>query len=312
VLNAAAGSVIPGRFLDNLSGYRPQGAAQDAIITLWTARVTHDYLQALQCELVAGRDFSREIATDAEAACVINESAAQSLGWTAATAIGKQVAEIGTGQGDTDVLRTVVGVVKDFHFESLQEPIKPAIFTIGKNNLTFALVRVRPEKLAETLAALQAQWQNFLPDFPSQYFFLDEDFGRLYEKERRLGRIVGSFAFLAMFIACLGLLGMASFVAQQRTKEIAVRKVLGASATSVMAMLSKDFLKLVALAFVLAAPVAYLAMHRWLQDFAYRIPLGVEVFVAAGVLMLLITLLTVSTQAARAALKNPVEAIRYE
>jgi putative ABC transport system permease protein len=312
VLNAAAGSVIPGRFLDNLSGYRPQGAAQDAITTLWTARVTHEYLQTLQCELVAGRDFSREIATDAEAAYVINESAAQALGWAPADAIGKIVAEIGTGEGDTDALRTVVGVVKDFHFESLQEPIKPAIFTISKNNLGFALVRVRPENLTETLAALESQWQNFLPDFPNQYFFLDEDFGRLYEKERRLGRIVGSFAFMAMLIACLGLFGMASFVAQQRTKEIAVRKVLGATATSVMAMLSKDFLKLVALAFVLAAPVAYLAMHRWLEDFAYRIPLGVEVFVAAGVLMLLITLLTVSTQAARAALMNPAEAIRYE
>lgn len=311
VLNAAAGSVIPGRFLDNLSGYRPQGAAQDAIITLWTARVTHEYLQTLQCELVAGRDFSREIVTDAETA-VINESAAQMLGWTPADAIGKQVAEIGNGEDDTDLMRTVVGVVKDFHFESLQEPIKPAIFTISKNNLRFGLVRVRPENLTETLAFLESQWQNFLPGFPSQYFFLDEDFGRLYEKEHRLGRIVGSFAFLAMFIACLGLFGMASFVAQQRTKEIAVRKVLGATAISVMTMLSTDFLKLVALAFVLAAPVAYLAMHRWLEDFAYRIPLGVETFVAAGVLMLLITLLTVSTQAARAALANPVEAIRYE
>ncbi len=312
VLSVAAGSVIPGRFLDNLSAYRPEGAAQDAIVTLWTARVTHDYLQALQCELVAGRDFSRAIATDADVACVINESAAQALGWTAATAIGKQVAEIGNGEGDTDLMRTVVGVAKDFHFESLQEPIKPAIFTISKYNLRFALMRVRPQNLAETLAALQAQWQNFLPDYPNQYFFLDEDFGRLYEKERRLGRIVGSFAFLAMFIACLGLFGMASFVAQQRTKEIAVRKVLGATTTSVMAMLSKDFLKLVALAFVLAAPMAYFAMQRWLQDFAYRIPLGVEVFVAAGAFMLLITLLTVSAQAARAALANPVEAIRYE
>lgn len=312
VLSAAAGSVIPGRFLDNLSGYRPQGAAQDAIITLWTARVTHEFLQTLQCDLVAGRDFSREIATDAEAACVINESAAQALGWTPADAIGKQVAEIGTGEGDTDLMRTVVGVVRDFHFESLQEPIKPAVFTISKNSLRFALVRIRPEDLTATLAALESQWQNFLSDFPSQYFFLDEDFGRLYEKEHRLGRIVGSFAFLAMFIACLGLFGMASYVAQQRTKEIAVRKVLGATAMSVMAMLSKDFFKLVALAFVLAAPVAYLAMHRWLEDFAYRTPLGVEVFGVAGVLMLLITLLTVSTQAARAALTNPAEALRYE
>ncbi len=312
VLNAAAGSAIPGRFLDNLSGYRPQGAAQDAIITLWTARVTHEYLQTLQCELVAGRDFSREVATDAEAACVINEAAAQALGWTPADAVGKQVAETGTGEGDTDLMRTVVSVVKDFHFESLQEPIKPAIFTISKNNLRFALVRVRPESLAETLAGLQAQWENLMPEHRSQYFFLDEDFGKLYEKEKRLGRIVGSFAFLAMFIACLGLLGMASFVAQQRTKEIAVRKVLGATATSVIAMLSKDFLKLVTLAFVLAAPVAYLAMQRWLEDFAHRISLGVEVFVAAGVLTLLITLLTVSTQAARAALTNPAEAIRYE
>jgi putative ABC transport system permease protein len=312
VLGVAAGSVIPGRFLDNLSGYRPQGAAQDAIITLWTGRVTHEYLQTLQCELVIGRDFSREIATDADAACVINESAAQALGWTPATAIGKQVAEIGTGQGDTDLMRTVVGVVKDFHFESLQEPIKPVIFTIGKYNLGFALVRARPENLAETLAALQAQWQSFLPDHPSQYFFLDEDFGRLYEKERRLVQIVGSFAFFAMFIACFGLFGMASYMAQQRTKEIAVRKVLGASVRGIMALLSQDFVKLVLLANIIAWPIAYFVMNWWLQDFAYRIDLGWLVFALAGGASIGIALLTVSTQAIKAALANPANSLRYE
>lgn len=312
VVSVAAGSVIPGRFLDNLSGYRPEGAASDAFVTLWTARVTHEYLQTLQSSIVAGRNFSRAIATDAATACVINEAAALALGWTSATAVGKQVVEIGNGEDVSDLNRTVVGVVQDFHFESLQEPIKPAIFTLNEHVLRFALVRVRPENLSETLATLQTQWQNLLPDFPSHYFFLDEDFGKLYEKERRLGRIVGSFAFLAIFIAGLGLFGLASFVAQQRTKEIAVRKVLGASAFGVMAMLSKDFLKLAVLAFVLAAPVAYFAMRLWLADFAYRTTLGAELFVAAGAFLVLVTLLTVSTQAARAALANPVESLRYE
>jgi putative ABC transport system permease protein len=308
----ATGSVIPGRFLDNLSGYRPEGAAQDAVILLWTARVSHDYLRTLQVELVAGRDFSREMTTDTLQACVINETAAHLLGWTPATAVGKQLAEIGSGNNDTDLVRTVVGVVKDFHVESLQEAIKPAIFTIGKSTLAFAMARVRPENLAETLASLQAQWQALLPNHPDQYFFLDADFGRLYEKERRLGQIVGSFAFLAIFIAALGLFGMASFVAQQRTKEIAVRKVLGASAPGVMILLTKDFLKLITVAFLLAAPVGYLVMQRWQQDFAYRIDLSAGEFVLAGGLLLLITLLTVSTQAIKAALANPVVSLRYE
>jgi putative ABC transport system permease protein len=203
-------------------------------------------------------------------------------------------------------------VAKDFHVESLQEAIKPAIFTVGKSNLAFALVRVRPANLAETIASLQAQWQALLPNHPFQYYFLDADFGRLYEKERRLGQIVGSFAFLAIFIAGLGLLGMASFVAQQRTKEIAVRKVLGASVAGVITLLTKDFLKLIVLAFLLAAPMGYLAMRHWLQDFAYRIDLGAEEFVFAGGVLLLITLVTVSSLAVKAALANPVEALRNE
>jgi putative ABC transport system permease protein len=178
--------------------------------------------------------------------------------------------------------------------------------------LGFALVRVRPENLTETLVALQAQWQSFLPDHPSQYFFLNEDFGRLYEKERRLGQIVGGFAFLAMFIACLGLLGMASYVAQQRTKEIAVRKVLGASVGRITILLSQDFVKLVLLANIIAWPVAYFAMNWWLQDFAYRIDIGWQMFLLAGGAAIGIALLTVSTQAIKTALANPVEALRYE
>jgi putative ABC transport system permease protein len=312
VVSVAAGSVIPGRFLDNLSGYRPEGAAQDAFIALWTARVSHEYLRTLQVELVAGRDFSREITTDTLQACVINEAAAHIMGWTPATAVGKQVAEIGGGNNDTDLVRTVIGVVKDFHVESLQEAIKPAIFTIGKSALRFALVRVRATNLAETLASVQTQWQALLPNHPYEFFFLDADFGRLYEKERRLGKIVGSFAFLAVFIACLGLFGMASFVAQQRTKEVAVRKVLGASVSGIIGLLSKEFIKLVVIATFIAWPIAWYAMNLWLQDFAYRIDLSVWIFLMAGTVIAAIALLTVSTQAIKTALANPVEALRYE
>jgi putative ABC transport system permease protein len=312
VVSVAAGSAIPARFLDNLSGYRAEGTAQDNFSALWTARVSHDYLRTLQVEPVAGRDFSREITTDTLQACIINEAAAHFLGWTPATAVGKQLAEIGGGNNDTDLMRTVIGVVKDFHVESLQEAIKPAIFTIGKSVLRFAMVRVRTTNLPETLASLQAQWQALLPNHPYEYFFLDADFGRLYEKERRLGRIAGSFAFLAVFIACLGLFGMASFVAQQRTKEIAVRKVLGASVSGIIGLLSKEFVKLVLIANFIAWPIAYYAMNRWLQDFAYRIDLGAWIFLLAGAVIAAIALLTVSYQAINAALTNPVEALRYE
>jgi putative ABC transport system permease protein len=174
------------------------------------------------------------------------------------------------------------------------------------------VARIRLENIPATIAFLQEKWQAFESGYPFRYNFLDEDFGRLFRNEERQSKIFGYFTILAIFIACLGLFGLASFIAEQRTKEIGVRKVLGASVQQIILLLSKDFTKLVTIAFAIAAPVAYFAMNKWLQDFAYRTDLSPAIFALAGVLALLIAWLTVSYQAIKAALTNPVEALRYE
>ena len=202
--------------------------------------------------------------------------------------------------------------MKDFHFESLHEPIKPMAMTIVPEQFRNVVVRIRPEQMTETLAVLQQQWEAYEPGHPYRFHFLDDDFGRAYEKDRRLGLIFGYFAVLAIFIACLGLFGLASFITEQRTKEIGVRKVLGASVGGIVLLLSKEFTKLVVVAFVVAAPLAYFASQWMLQDFAYRVAISWWIFLIAGVATLAIAWLTVSYQSIKAALTNPVEALRYE
>ena len=173
-------------------------------------------------------------------------------------------------------------------------------------------VKISPEGLPETLAALEKRWQALAGERPFEYRFLDQQFGALYRFEARAGQIFGVFAVLAVLIACLGLFGLASFTAEQRTKEIGIRKVLGASISSILILLSRDFLKLVVLAFVVAAPLAYFAMRQWLQNFAYRTDMDAVLFILVGVLAILIALATVSYQSLKAALADPVEALRYE
>lgn len=233
------------------------------------------------------------------------------MGFTPESAVGKRLTELGGTPEENDT-RTIVGVIKDFHFESLHLQIKPMVLSINPRQFGNISVRIRPENISATIGFLQEQWQAFEPGYPWRYTFLDEDFGRLFQREERLSQIFGMFTVLAVFIACLGLFGLASFIAEQRTKEIGVRKVLGATAQSVVMLLSKEFTKLVGLAFVIAAPIAYFMMRNWLQDFAYRTTLSPLLFLGAGVLALVIAWLTVSYQAFKAALTNPVEALRYE
>jgi putative ABC transport system permease protein len=173
-------------------------------------------------------------------------------------------------------------------------------------------IRLRPDDIPSALTFLQEKWQEYRPDYPFSYYFIDERFNQRYENEEKLGKLFSLFSLLAIAVACLGLFGLAAFTAEQRTKEIGIRKVLGASVAGILSLLSKDFVKLVVVANIIAWPVAWYAMNRWLQDFAYRIDIGWWVFAFAGGLALLIALLTVSTQAIKAALANPVESLRYE
>ena len=280
--------------------------------------IDEDYLPTLGMEIVAGRNFSREISSDAERALIVNEAFVAEYGWD--NAIGQRL----PGQSFED--HEIIGVVKDFNFESLHGAVSPLALVInprvvlqGVSDVGFPVpptpkiaVRIKPDDIRGTVATLEQSWKRIAPDQPYNYTFVDETLDSQYRQEERLGQIVSLASLLAIVIACLGLFGLAALAVARRTKEIGVRKVLGASASSLALLLSKDFAKLVLVAFVLAVPAAYLAVDWWLQDFAYRITPGVGTFALAGLLALTIALVTVSYQAIKAALADPVDSLRYE
>ena len=280
--------------------------------------IDEDYLPVLGMELVAGRNFSRENPSDAARGIIVNEAFAAEYGWE--NAIGQRL----PGQHFED--HEIIGVVKDFNFESLHGEVRslalvvnPRAVLAGVSDVGMAVpatpkiaVRIKPENIPGTLATLERTWQHVAPDQPYEYSFVDEAVDSQYRQEKRLGKIVGIASILAIVIACLGLFGLAALAVARRTKEIGIRKVLGASTPGLALLLSKDFALLVSVAFVLATPVAYLVMNYWLQDFAYRIEISWGIFLMAGLTALGVALLTVSYQAVRAALSDPVKALRYE
>jgi putative ABC transport system permease protein len=259
-----------------------------------------NFLEVFKVGLAAGRNFPPGVSRD-QNVVLVNETLAKKAGWT--DAVGKDVEFI-------EDSKRVIGVIKDFYFSSFHEPIGPMVLFPGEGkNLA---VRIRPGDVPKTVALLKDVFESVTTTQPFDFFFLDDEFNALYRKERRTGEIFGAFAILAVVIASLGLLGLAAFAVERRTKEIGIRKVLGASAPRLAVRLSREFVVLVLLANVIAWPIAYYAMSRWLQDFAYRIPLSLWPFVLAGVGALVIALLTVGAQTVRAAAANPVETLRYE
>jgi len=268
--------------------------------------VDFDYLQQFRIRMAAGRAFSRQFATDTTQAMILNETAVKLLGYASpAQAIGKKFDQFGnTGK--------IVGVVKDFHFRSLQEGIKPLSIRMVPLQCDLLCVNVDGHHLQATIDAIERKWKRMLPDRPFSYFFLDEFFDRQYRSEERFGKLFLYFAGLAIFISCLGLMGLASYSTLQRTKEIGVRKVIGASAGGIVLLLSKDFLQLVGWAFLIAAPLSWFFIDGWLQGFAYRIHFYWWIFAVAGLTAFLIAFATVSFQAIRAALANPIKSLRTE
>ncbi|MBC6989062.1 ABC transporter permease [Hymenobacter sp. BT491] len=267
--------------------------------------VDPQYIPTLGIRLAAGRNFSKAFSTDT-AAVILNEMAARTFGW-GKNALGHTLSR-SDNQGKKRTFR-VIGVIRDFHFKSLHEPISPLLMTLGDNSGS-VIAKVKTQDIAGLLASLKKQWSSFVPEEPFLYSFMDERFMQTYEAERKIGRILYIFAGLTIFVACLGLFGLATFTAEQRTKEIGIRKVLGASVTNIVGLLSRDFLRLVLIANLVAWPLAWWAINKWLQDFAYRVSIGWWVFALAGVAALLIALLTVSVQATRAAIANPVKSLR--
>ncbi len=304
VLNVSLAGSVPGR-VGTSRGYQWPGQEKDQDgKSFYTMFVDHQTIGALGLQLLQGRNFSNEISTDATSGYILNETAVRELGWD--DPIGKPFKVWDEEMGQ------VIGVVKDFNFRSLHQKIEPLVLDIKPEWSWTAAIRIAPNGVANTLSFVQTQWRALEPDLPLSYRFLDADFDRLYRSEERLGQLFSSFAFLALFVACLGLFGLASFTAEQRTREIGIRKVLGATVAEILLLLSKEFTKLVAFAFLVAAPFAYFAMSTWLQNFAYHINLGFTPFLLGGGLALIIALVTVSAQALKAALANPIEALRYE
>lgn len=271
---------------------------------IYQTMADYDYLDVYGISLVAGRYFSPAHPADTAGAVVLNETAVRQLGWTLENAVGRTVR-----RNNNDL--PVIGVVKDFQMHAMHLPTAPLMIQLASSWVNRVGIRIRPDDLSNTLAGIEATWAQNTP-FPFDYQFLDDNFNQLYKADLKLGEGVGYFTIIALLIAGLGLFGLATHTAEQRTKEIGVRKVLGASIPSLIALLSIDFVKIVVIAFTLAAPVAYFAMSRWLSDFAFRIELSWQIFVWAGIAALLTALLTVSYQAVRAALADPVKSLRYE
>lgn len=269
-------------------------------------RVDYDFFPALGMEIVAGRNFSPEIKTDSFQAVMVNESTVRRMGWD--NPIGKKI-QFGTT--DTLPFSLVVGVVKDFHQQWLYDPIEPLMFLPRKVNY-FAHVRLSKQNVENSLAHIQAQWKDVYPNTPLEYVFLNDEFFAQYEEDQRRGNIFSLFTFLTIVIACLGLLGLASFTAEQRTREIGIRKVVGAGEREIIFLLTKDFVLLIALATPFAFALSWLATYNWLNAFAFHTGLKFITFAGSLLLTVIITLATTSFQAWRAAKSDPVKAIRYE
>ena len=268
--------------------------------------VDWDYVSQYKIVMAAGRSFSRDYQTDTTQAMLINETAASMFGYRSPDqAIGRRFSLLGR-EG------RIVGVMKDFHFHSLQQEIKPLCMRIEPDGCYLVSVNVSTRDLPKTLSAIENKWKIAIPHRPLIYYFLDEFFDKQYRSEERFGRLFLYFAILAILISCMGLLGLSSYSTIQRTREIGVRKVMGATVPDIVNLLSRDFLKLVCISFVIASQIAWWFMYEWLQDFAYRTVISWWVFVSAGLLSLLIAVITISFQAIKAAIANPVISLKTE
>ena len=277
--------------------------------------VDYDYIKTLDLELLAGRGFSEEMGTDKDHAFIINETAVKNMGFgSPENALGQKLSWNVWNNVNPDSLKEgqVIGVVKDFNYKSLYEKVETAVLQIFPDAAVKVAVKMNTTDAENTIAQVGEVWNQFTAEYPLEYKFLDENFEEMYKAEDKLKLLLGIFTGLAIFVGCLGLFGLAAFSAERRKREIGIRKVLGASVENIVVLLSKDFLKLVLLALLIASPIAWYFMNDWLQDFAYRIDIGWYVFAIAGISAISIALITVGFHAVKAALRNPVSNIRTD
>jgi hypothetical protein len=280
-----------------------EGKSPEDNVVLEVTSTGYDFIEIFDMEVVEGRSFSKEFLTDEEEAVVINETAKKIIGME--NPVGKQLIF-------GDATTTIIGVVKDYHFKSLHSEIEPLLMAIVPSLYRYVLIKLESGDIPGTLAGIEDTWNTFFPDTPFEYHFLDEAYDTLYRTEQRMGTLFNYSTVLAILISCLGLFGLASFMAEKRTKEIGIRKVLGASLSGIAVLLNKQFAKWVLVANLISWPIAYYAMSKWLQGFAYRINLGIWTFALAAMIALAIAVMTVSYQSIKAALTNPADSLRYE
>jgi putative ABC transport system permease protein len=298
----------------NNNSFWPEGTqpSQDNMISMQNWFVDHDYVPTLDMKIVQGRNFSREFPSDSTAV-ILNQTAVKRFGFK--DPIGEKIQTFPFNDGklemDNMLTYTVVGVVEDFHFESLKENITPLALLLGQSGWSMP-IRFQSADTKEVIDYVETSWKAVAPGQPFEYTFLDEAFGRMYSSEQRVGKVLGVFASLAIIIACLGLFALTSFTAEQRTKEIGIRKVMGASVSSIVLLLSKEFGKLIVIAFLLAAPLSWFAVDSWLENYTYKTEIGIFVYVIAGVAAFLLAWLTMGYQSIKAARNNPVTSLRSE
>ncbi len=305
IKSVTASSNVMGREVYWTNGAWRMGESNKGAVTLYNMAVDEDYVPAYQLNILAGRNFSKEL-QGVTRPVLLNEKGAQAMGFDD---FEKSINQKFVSGGDTV---TIIGIVANFHQQGLQKEINPMVFRPAQNARNFYSLKMESKDMTAAMAAVEKTWNKYFPADPFAYFFLDQLFDSQYRSDRVFGKVFGGFAFLAIIIACFGLLGLSAYNVMQRTKEIGIRKVLGASVNNLLYILSKDFIFLVAISFLIAAPVTWWIMHQWLEGFAYRVSVSVWVLFVSGLLAVIIALVTIGTQALKASLANPVKSLRNE
>jgi putative ABC transport system permease protein len=312
VLNVALSSTLPGR--DNYYAFRivPEGATEDDEMTMKSLGVDEDYFNTYNLEVIDGRSFSEDITTDRNQAFILNEAAVDKLGWD--EAMGKDFTITIHAASEEVRKGKVIGVVKDFHFQSLYNLIDPLVLYVNTSPFysNFLNVKLAPGNWEDAIKMLTAKWKEFSPDKPLDFYFLDEELKKFYDSEVKIGNIFSAFAILSIIISCLGLFGLSAFSAQQRVKEIGIRKVMGANLAGILGLLSREYLMLIIIANLIAWPLGWYISTEWLSTFPYRTVLNIGIFLLTFLGALLIALVTVSYQSMKAALTDPVKSLRNE
>jgi len=305
IVNVSASTSLPNHISSSTFAQWP-GKPEDLEVAIYVCEGDYDFVDVFELNMALGRNFSREYPSDATGAFLINESAVKAIGWES------PIGQVFNRWGNEEPSGQIVGVLKDFHMHSLHQEIEPLYVFLRPDITNYVSIKIRGENIPSTLSFIKETFSTFSPTYPFEYSFFDEVFDRAYKAEQKIGRLFNTFSLLTIFIACLGLFGLASFTAETRTKEIGIRKVLGASVPSIIRLLNQEYVKKVILAALIAWPLGFYAMSKWLENFHYRIKLGVVPFLAAGLIALAIALITVSFQTFRAAATNPADTLHYE